>query len=280
MKSRISLTRCVTVHIHRAALQSPAIQDYLDDENEPGILPRLAAQSRWPASHIHQGPGCCGPRDDLGTSLFVSSSDCTRRSGASQDLPALTRGVSVATRSVSTSVGTRQLNRPRILELGPGGALVLPPLIEPRVLECPFHQLFCLLTFSNTEDWISHSLEHFKNVPPPRENKCCFCPEEFRCSTGVRSWRQRMWHIAFHHQLGHRLATARPDFELFRYLWNHRLIDDAEYRDLKGNNEDRSRRVLAYPSLPATPLNQQSRAFTETAGRDRHRERGPGGRKN
>ena len=87
-----------------------------------------------------------------------------------------------------------------------------------------------------------------------------------------------MEHIASHHQLGCRLATARPDFELFYYLWRHRLISDADYRDLKGNYDDRSRRVQAYPSLPATPLNQQSMAVCETE-RRRRRERRPGGKR-
>lgn len=83
-----------------------------------------------------------------------------------------------------------------------------------------------------------------------------------------------MEHIAIHHQqLGCRLATARPDFELFSYLWRKRLISDADYRDLKGNYEDRSRRVLVYPSLPATPLNQQSMAFSETERRGPRKER-------
>lgn len=259
--------------------QIPAIRDYLEDQNDPIIAQRLAQQSNWPASHLHQGPGCCGSREDLGTSLLVSSSDCTRRSGTpSQDLPALTHCVSMTTRSVSTSIGTRQLNRQRILEQDPAGILVLPHITEPRALECPFHPLFCLLTFSDLEDWISHSLTHFKNVSPPNSNKCCFCPADFHCGTGACSWRQRMLHVAFHHQLGHRLATARPDFELFTYLWNHRLIDDANYRDLKGNYEDRSRRVLAYPFPPVTPLNHQSMAYTEAHRSRHHRERGAGGR--
>lgn len=249
--------------------QSPQLAHYLEHQNDTLISQRLAAQSNWPASH-HQGSGFYGSREDLGTSLLVSSSDCTRRSGTpSQELPALSRGVSVTDRSVSTSMGTRQTNHQRILEISPGGALVLPHITEPRVLECPFPQLFCFLTFSNVEDWISHSLTHFRNIDPPTSNKCCFCSAVFPESTGARSWRQRMMHVAFHHKLGHRLATARPDFELYTYLWNHRLIGDADYRDLKGNYEDRSRRVQAHPSLPDTPLNQQSIAFTETERRGR-----------
>ncbi|MCJ1469709.1 hypothetical protein MMC07_008350 [Pseudocyphellaria aurata] len=233
---------------HHTARQNPVVyshqlQNFLDDRDEHSIARHLAAQSSWPASHPHSGPGCYGFKDDVGTSLLVSGSDCTCQSGTpSQDLPGLTRETSVADRSVSTSIGTRQLNRQRILETDAGGNLVLPNVLEPRVLECPFYQLNCGMTFSNTEDWISHSLGHFKNVPPPAKNRCCFCPQEFNCycSTKECSWRQRMKHIAFHHQLGFRVATARPDFELITYLWNHKLISVADYRDLKGNNRDSS----------------------------------------
>lgn len=268
------------VHLQHAGQPRSAIQDFLDDDNGPRIARRLAEQSDWPASHIHQGPDCFGSREGLGTSLLVSSGDCTRLSGTpSQELPGLTPGVSEATRSVNTSIGTRQLNRQRILLQDAGGALVVPPITEPQALECPFHQLFCLLTFSNMEDWISHSLTHFQRVPPPESNKCCFCSAVFQSPTGERSWRKCMEHIAIHHQLGCRLATARPDFELFYYLFRHRLISDADYRDLKGNYEDRARRVQAHPSLPATPLNQQSIAFSETERRRPRRERRPGGRR-
>lgn len=49
-----------------------------------------------------------------------------------------------------------------------------------------------------------------------------------------------MQHVQLHHQLGYRLAIARPDFELFEYLYNEHLIDDATYKDLKGHSKDRN----------------------------------------
>lgn len=256
------------------APQSPAIRDYLEHRIDPGIAHRLATQSNWPASHSHQGPRYCGPVDGPGTSLLVSSSDCTRRSGTpSQDLPGLTTGGSAATRSVSTSIGQRQLNRQRILEQDAGGALVVPPNNEPRVLECPFHQLPCSMTpmtLSKIEDWISHSLEHFEKIPPPNLNKCCFCSDEFKCPTQKKecSWRERMRHVAMeHHQHGDRLATARPDFELFTFLWNNKLISDPLYKELKVHNEERSRRLRADASPPARPHDQLSMVYSEAGGR-------------
>ncbi|KAI4185198.1 MAG: hypothetical protein LQ346_005961 [Caloplaca aetnensis] len=49
-----------------------------------------------------------------------------------------------------------------------------------------------------------------------------------------------MNHVFLHHRLGHSLSSARPDFQLYTYLWKKHVITDAIYRDIKGNSEDRS----------------------------------------
>ena len=97
-------------------------------------------------------------------------------------------------------------------------------------LECPFNVLLCYRAFSKTEDWIEHSMTHFGEVGPPKSNRCCFCAALFESSSDIRSWRDRMNHVAFHHQMGCRLSDARPDFELCTYMWNKRLITEAEYQ--------------------------------------------------
>lgn len=109
---------------------------------------------------------------------------------------------------------------------------LFPSLRPQMILECPFDFLLCFMTFSGLGDWISHSLTHFGNVEPPRLNVCCFCGAFFEPSTGLRSWTDHMKHVASHHALGERRASARPSLDLFRYLWEHRLITDAEYRTL------------------------------------------------
>ena len=67
-----------------------------------------------------------------------------------------------------------------------------------------------------------------------------------------------MQHVSLHHCLGHGLRHARPDFALFKYLYNHRLISDAEYRDLKGNSRDRTQRAAAAASYPTPPTSPDS----------------------
>jgi hypothetical protein len=51
-----------------------------------------------------------------------------------------------------------------------------------------------------------------------------------------------MEHLALQHTMrGQTLRTSRPDFELFRYLWQRRLIDDREFNDLKSGNHNLTR---------------------------------------
>ena len=204
--------------------------------------------------------------------MLVSGSEHTRDSYA-QDLAALTRASSLtANESVSSSMGARQLEGQRLLDQGPGGELVIRQLSAPKLFECPFNFLFCPMEFSGLNEWINHSLSHFGRMDPPVLNRCCFCNAIFQDHNGVSCWAERMNHVALHHRLGHRLAHARPDFELYTYLWNKRLISDADYRDLKGNNEDRSRAVAAYPSPPVSP-NERSVAYVETNNSRKRRNR-------
>ena len=64
-----------------------------------------------------------------------------------------------------------------------------------------------------------------------------------------------MQHVRLHHCLGHRLGHARPDFVLFKYLFDNRLISDGEYRTLKGSSHNRAQRAAAapYPTPPTSP---------------------------
>lgn len=202
--------------------------------------------------------------------MLVGGSEDT--SSQSHDLAALTTSPSLATsESLPSSVGIRQLEiaNSRLLAEGEGGVLVVHPVRAEGNLECPFNLLFCLQTFSNVEEWVQHSMTHFRGVAPPDSNQCCFCDAKFVSSNAISSWAKRMVHVAYHHQCGCRLAAARPDFELYTYLWNKRLITDGEHRDIKGNHEDRARAARAYPSPPESP--EEPRAYTDTYSNSRRR---------
>ncbi len=190
------------------------------------------------------------------------------------DLPTLIRASSIATtKSESSSLGARQLmiSDSRLLLAEEESDV----LVDNRVpaqgnLECSFNLLFCFKTFSNMEDWVGHSLTHFSNVDPPDYNHCCFCDARFSSSSEITGWARRMKHVACHHRLDVKLTYARPDFELYTYLWNNRLITNAEYRGLKGNNEDRSRAARAYSPHPEFS-EESSKIYIDTNSNSRTR---------
>ncbi|KAL9612239.1 MAG: hypothetical protein Q9167_003152 [Letrouitia subvulpina] len=263
--SEAPLTENLNVDRRRREGQRPAIQSYVNDISDSRLPQLLASRSTLPAidpsvvraSHS-QLPG------SYGTSMLLSDSDHTQDS-ATQDLAALTRASSLTDwESVSSAMAIRQLGEGRLLDQDHDGVLVVPPLRTPRILECPFNLMYCPLTFSDSTEWIIHSLEHFGPVGPPEKNRCCFCDQQFHSDDGVRSWQDRMLHTAGHHRIGHRLAHARPDFELYTYLWQKRVINNAAYRDIKGNSEGRARHVQNYPTPPVSPQEQTSTPFTQT----------------
>ena len=248
----------VEYHLRRQP-QAEAIQDYVNDRSGSRWQGFLASQSTIPP-HPNVIPGYRGQQArSCATSMIPSgNSEASRHSS----LPALTIATSGTTSSVASSMGHRALEeQQRILEQDHGGVLVVPPLPGQRILECPFNSAFlCPLTFSNEKDWIDHSLEHFctkerRVIDPPTLNSCCFCEAQFYSPNPLASWGQRMHHVCLHHCLGHRLGHARPDFALFKYLFDKHLISDADYRELKGNNHNRTQRAAAasYPTPPTSP---------------------------
>ncbi|KAL9596164.1 MAG: hypothetical protein Q9219_005984 [cf. Caloplaca sp. 3 TL-2023] len=280
LRSLRSLLNTAAVSRSSARPHRPSIQTYLNCTEDSRLPQQLAQQSTLPNAARHHGHDHHGslPQSN-GTSLLLSGGDHTRDS-ATQDLAALTRASSLrSSASIATSMGARHLDTVPLLEQDQGGALVAGPNRRSRILECPFNLLFCDECFadSNYREWILHSLTHFHGVEPPRLNKCCFCERTFASEDGIRSWHERMDHVFLHHRLGHSLSCARPDFQLYRYLWNKRVISDADYRDIKGNSEDRSRHVAAYPTPPVSP-NERSIAVVHTANSNsRHdRRRGSG----
>lgn len=174
-------------------------------------------------------------------------------------LPGLARSdKSGPVESVATSMGMRELDqRQRLLiaDTNQGNALTADVNIaDATPLECPLKTIFgCRLVFDVDHEgaWINHSFAHFKaldgrTVQPPQTNKCCFCDVIISRETGEDSWIAKLEHIRMaHHFFGHRMAAARPDFELVRYLWGANAIDNTTMRDWT------ARRDLSSP--PSSP---------------------------
>lgn len=95
-----------------------------------------------------------------------------------------------------------------------------------------------------------------------------------RNDSSTEAWDSMLIHLALSHfGQGERLKTARPDFELYTYMWKRRLISDATYKSLQmeparivgRNHERRDRRavmhgahVLVPPRAPSPPPPRQS----------------------
>lgn len=115
------------------------------------------------------------------------------------------------------------------------------------VHECAFWFLSCSYISSDREEWLTHCLSHFRGEEPPREIQCPLCDFTYKGTNGWTSWSVRMEHVACHHaMLGESLRTSRPDFQLFHHLWQKRLIDDQDLKELKGGNHNLTRPPTNY----------------------------------
>ena len=251
----------------RSNSQGHNLSNYLQNTEDSRLPQRLAEQSVLPLSHLYQDPNYHGHNpSEVGTSRLVNGTVITTNAS----LPHLTGSTdSISSWSIPSSVGYRAVDESfrAITEEENGGNAVynnlhfFPPRrrLQAPQYECPFNLLQCSREFaaSHIEPWIEHSLEHFvtdegvsRHVDPPTSNSCPFCDETFYHASGIASWTHRMRHVARHHQIGHSLAHGRPDFVLYRYLWQIGVIDTSAYREIVGTAADASRSISGQASPP------------------------------
>lgn len=175
------------------------------------------------------------------TSLAVHSSQPTSRrapsSTGSNAVPALSRATSTdssAASTVDTDLASF-LESAALLEDDGDGNLVVPNTRLPNCdYTCIFHVLDCSEKFDSFEQWKTHILNHFCGKPLPSRARCCLCDSTFASERQGVAWNQMLDHVAVRHfQHGHTLATSRPDFELFRYMWRNRIITHAQLKTLQ-----------------------------------------------
>jgi hypothetical protein len=156
----------------------------------------------------------------------------------------------------------------RLLEPGPSGALQIAPPRDQTIYQCPFHFINCGLTFVSREEWLKHSFTHFGRAQPPNKNECYFCENVSIGTNGRQSWTNHMTHLSFHFQTGHRMATARPSFKLYQYLYGQRIINEVEFRDLQGDSGSRHTNSSTPGSSTARPVPEY---YSVVEGRQRNR---------
>ncbi|KAF2741159.1 hypothetical protein EJ04DRAFT_518332 [Polyplosphaeria fusca] len=143
--------------------------------------------------------------------------------------------------SISTGLASRLSGVP-LLEDVNGVLEWRPNQVRQPVFECSFWFLGCSYISTDQEEWRTHCLSHFRGEEPPKSVQCPLC-EDFRHTydNGWTAWHYRMEHVAYHHQMGVTLRASRPDFHLFQHLWQKRLIDDQDLKELKGGNHNLTR---------------------------------------
>ncbi|KAF7509388.1 hypothetical protein GJ744_008111 [Endocarpon pusillum] len=169
------------------------------------------------------------------TSIAVHARSDVPSTTASDNPPRLTRGNSIAssTSSADTDLASA-LDGMRILE-SVDGVLQVPDTTRPHAdLICPFQILDCEETFNDIGLWKTHIFAHFRGHPCPETATCFLCERVFDQSPHdqpARAWNEMLSHMATVHfrGMGQRLATVRTDFRLMRWLYNRRIITDAQY---------------------------------------------------
>ncbi|KAF2655742.1 hypothetical protein K491DRAFT_746400, partial [Lophiostoma macrostomum CBS 122681] len=103
--------------------------------------------------------------------------------------------------------------------------------------ECTFWFLACPYVSIDFEEWKTHCLSHFRGEEPPKSVQCPLCDDfKLTADNGWVSWDYRQDHLADHCLGGQSLRSGRPDFHLFQHMWQTRLIDDRDLKELKGGN--------------------------------------------
>jgi len=262
----------------RERIDRPPLLDYHQSTQDPRTIQLAAKQSVIPGAEERQA-GKLGGRSpqSIRTSLLPARSDFTDDGSLAGLTNASSSG---APESVSSSQGHRWTEQNARL-LVPDNAGALAPIYrppgrdqrDPPVLQCPFNFLHCTrqYTMENLNDWFDHSLSHFtkqgrrspRSIVPPTSSECCFCEMRFENIDGLACWVERMRHVAWHHHSGHNLSHARPDFKLFRYLWEEDIIGTVEYRELGNLRQPPPRSPQNIPTPPDSPTDTPPRVVTE-----------------
>lgn len=206
--------------------------------------------------------GCTATVKSAGSSMAMGT--LVHQSNASTHAPSLYHGGSYTDTEATpteTSVSTGLVDHfygVPLLEDNDGVLEVPHAHRGAPFYECVFWFLRCEQVFDEKDTWETHCLSHFRGEEPPRSVQCPLCEWHSTHEDGSHAWNLRMQHLASHHvMLGQTLRTSRPDFHLFQHLWQTRLIDDHDLKELKGGNHN----------LTTRPGN-----FVETNGRRRERD--------
>lgn len=207
-------------NVHRDRLQVIFVRPYIN-----GADPACQTSASNPVTDPNLTPKPHSTNSRLSTSTNLAST------------PSLTNKETSA-ESTCQSVKTTAIQDRRVLVRDNGDDAFRRATIatNPLFFPCIFSFLKCTESFADEEEWTTHCLSHFHPEPPPKAVLCPFCHDfDQKLDDRYAAWNARMHHIASHYRAGHALLQSRPDFDLFRYLWQREIISYADYRELEGN---------------------------------------------
>ena len=191
-------------------------------------------------------PRSVGQRTSLAVHSSASSVSYSRTgsyiasSTASAALPRLTSSVpsALSSRSAASTRNADFLHEARLLDVSSDDVnlLILPEqhLQANPDYPCVFEALNCSKKFDDAGSWVTHVLSHFRGHQPPSSAKCCLCGVSFADTPDYGAWILCLAHLArFHFRLGHTLATARPDFDTYRWMYCKGIIDNKTFSSLQ-----------------------------------------------
>ncbi|RDI84811.1 hypothetical protein Vi05172_g5266 [Venturia inaequalis] len=222
---------------------------------EPPRSPTKSASSSRSTFYVNSSHSVASA--ELATSSFLSDETARSFPATPYALPTSTPELthsSTSLDSISEDAGSVDpIPRQGVQLLVPDGVEILQDGHHHRPsFQCSFWFLTCYFESTDEEEWKTHCLHHFKGARPPRSNQCLLCDTQFYDFDGNESWKRRMAHVAEHFRNGETLAASRPDFHLFKYLWQRRVINDIDYQELMGNYHlDRAPRPFVLTNGPS-----------------------------
>ena len=219
------------------------IYDFLQDSsrNFQGRLVQIAGLE-LEASHPRPSHWPYCPPSMRSTSSMAPAVHQPRASNASDLAPSLHYCPTITESSVSTGIVDQCAGYPLLVE-DVDGVLLQPDLeVYTPDFGCVFWFLNCEYISRDEEEWKTHCLSHFYGEDPPRSVSCPLCDWEISLDRGTEAWASKMQHLADKHfRYGQNLSASRPDFHLYTHLWQKRLIDDQDLKELKGGNHNLTR---------------------------------------
>lgn len=189
---------------------------------------------------------------DSNSSITASSAESMT---SAIPVPSLSAGGSQSSISDNSSTASQALSKevkPRVnvinmLETDSTGNLVASPpapsapSADRFVYRCLFYILPCDHQSDNIETWKTHVLSHFRGTRLPPTAICQWCPLEFKQPNtsnlnahAHQTWDAMLTHVAHDHfEKGHTLASARPNFELMKYMYNSKIITEDQLKTIQ-----------------------------------------------